>query len=301
MASPELTEIIELYEDNEYNPEARIQACQKMWELRDPEAILALAIIYKEDPEELVRTEAREVLRNFKAMQRDMERAASGDKDEKKKKRRNWVPLQTLLILSLTVLLVANGLLFAIELTATDPTPTATPLPTLTAEQLRTQFLNRVSNYVSGVVGYSEGLREQLLSIQSGGAILNACQYRRQVARPQPFELNALEQQLRDAYYMRDIVAYVEDEAGDIEFMMDGLFGEDRSGGVIGFYEVDLCSNPNPGDDVLSQIPANISRLDAVLDGARAAQFNLENFGTTIVPTFTPPPTTNTPEPPSVQ
>ncbi len=283
MASPELTELIELYEENEYNPEKRIEACQKMWDLRDPEAILALKIIYEEDPQELVRAEAKDVLSKFKGLEREQQRAAAAaQQEDKKKKPRNWVPLQTLLILSLTVFLVLNGLYFVAEYTAADPT--ATPAPTMppNPNQLRTQLLNRIEAHLMSITTYTEGLREQLIAVQGGGPVLNACQYRRQVARPQAFQLNPAEEQLRGTYYMDDIITFVENPDGDIAFAMVGLDA------AADFYEVDLCSNPNPPQETLNLIPENIGRLDTVLDIVRIAQNDLQNYQNVIVPTFTP-------------
>lgn len=114
MPSLELTKIVEKYEENmpegRDDSQRRIEACQQMWQLRDPEAILVLKIIYEEDPDPLVQAEAAEGLTNFRRIQREREAARSGKKSTGTGL--GWRLLRSILLLTFVGLLILNGVFF---------------------------------------------------------------------------------------------------------------------------------------------------------------------------------------------
>ncbi len=204
MTSPELIKL--KYQTEDANPETRMAACEKMWELGDPEAIGFLVEVYQEDEDEEVRLIAEDVLSRFRHMEKEMKgeavsKADSGDG--------GGGILKAFLTISLLALIAANAVFFVMN-SSDDEDETGS-----TGPRSRQQLLAEVSTSLDNVISDSAALIEEMQAVEAGQKlIVDAC--RRDLARPQQVQLTPAEVELYP-----DIHQFVSD--GDYPLSFQGF------------------------------------------------------------------------------
>lgn len=237
MPSSELESIVEQYDVHIDSPKGRMEVCDKLAKLGDPEAIPVLAIIYKEDVDKGVREKAGESLKIFRAQQRRLERELASPEGGAGYKR-----LQTLFTVTLVLLILANVGLFVTkpgEDTETD------------AEQ-RQRLADQIAGTLDGVISDSLGLQTELRKLKQENELPN-CQ--RNFIRPQQIQVTS-----DKATKFPELAQLV---TNDVGFSMGYLEI------VFGFWDT-ICK----GGRDLTNVTSNLERLNAILTTATAARSN---------------------------
>ncbi len=256
-------------------PKKRIQACQELAKLGDPQAIPSLASTYKKDPDDKVKAAAEKALTKFKAMQPDGAKVAKPVSPGIKR-------LRILLGISFVILLIANIAFMVLGGSGDDDEEIVD-----TTLRDRTELVDRIETSLTDA-------QEGALAIQEETENLD-CE--RSIKRPSKVKLSAMEK-----HVFPDLAAVVDsDQYGTVfEFLGDA-------------YTVwkNNCDNGSLNDigtkitvsDMANLVLDNIPGLLTEIQTARtepAATRDPEMFGVpptaAPTPTFTPAPTpTQTP------
>lgn len=265
MPSDQLIEAIELYDEHERDkdPSKRVEACQKMWQTQDPEAIEALSIIYREDPDEKVRAAAAAALRNFRQLQQERQskrsKSVAGDV-AKKRGGAGSKGASRFLTLTLVLLVAANVVVFFMKNSGSDKDESGPPTRTEVIADIRTVYLT--------IIADAEGLQEELNKI---GQLNDRPNCNRAFKRPQLLELGT-----QEVERYPDLVDLVAPETSDLAFALTAL--------DLGFQFWDSsCAAGQFDTDAVSGIA---NRLQIAIDTSSAALSGLETL-------TTPPPTPN--------
>lgn len=232
MPSSELESIAVLYDEYTDSPKGRIEVCEKMIKLGDPEAIPMLNFIYTEDIDEGVRKKAGEGLRHFRAMQQRLEQELVSSKGGQGSGR-----LKGFLTISLVLLILANiGAWYMKQMEGDKGDPEA---------EQRARLTKNISTTLDGVISDSLGLQTELRKWQSGASLPNCS---RPYVRPSEIELSP------------------DDQTKYAEFaplVSDANFGVNGLDVVFGFWDT-VCA----GGQDLTDVSSNLGRLSSVLQVA---------------------------------
>lgn len=278
MPSPKLTQIVEMYDQNTIegrdDPKRRMEACQQMWKLRDPEAIMFLKIIYEEDTDPLVQAEAAEVLTNFRRIQREREASRSG---KSKSTGLGWRLLRSILLLTFVGLLILNGLFFWANTQDDEANTVVDNDEGISSSSGRQEIVSALDQSLANLVDDAVKLQVEWQKVESGnnGDCLIT------LNRPQPIELTESQMQ-----QFPDISSLISDEFGDYRFSF-GAFND-----VLGFWDA-YCA----GTLAESNLLGNVERLREPIGLATNIRANIiPSFReATAIPTVGPSPTPTLP------
>lgn len=266
MPSDQLIDAIELYEEHERDkdPAKRIEACQKIGATKEPEAIEALTIIYREDPHEQVKAAAAEALRGFRRMQQERQ-----NKDSKslvmdgtsQKSGGGSKGAATFLTFTLVLLLAANAVVFFMKGSSEQDEDTA---PT------RAEVINKVQGTYAAVISDAEGLKQEWGKI---GQLNDPPNCSRSFNRPQIPQLSD-----EEAALYPDLVSLFDPQNSDLAFVLQGL--------DIGLQTWDVGCTVGEFDP--NEVEAYSNRLNGVIEDANAALGVLNVLATPPTPTPDP-------------
>jgi hypothetical protein len=284
MPSLELTRIVEKYEENmpegRDDPKRRIDACQQMWKLRDPEAILVLKIIYEEDPDPLVQAEAAEVLTNFRRIQREREAERSGRKS--KGTGLGWRLLRSILLLIFVGLLILNGLFFwanGREEESDGEDIVIDGNRGITDSSGREEIVVALDQSLTDLNNDALALQNEWQKVEAG----NSGDCTITLNRPQPLELSEIQ-----ITQYPDIGQVVTDISGDY------LFSYSRLQNITGFWDT-YCGEATPNNEAyLGNV--ELLRTDVIIPAANVRANILPSLqAATTAPTIGPSPTNTLP------
>ncbi|MCB9437767.1 MAG: hypothetical protein H6673_12395 [Anaerolineales bacterium] len=266
MASDQLIEAIELYDKHERDkdPSGRVEACQKMWETKNPEAIEPLSIIYREDPHEKVKAAAAAALRNFRQLQLERQ-----NKDSKSiaadvattKGGGVSKGATNFLIFTLVLLLAANAAVFFMQGSSKqeeDTTPS------------RSDVINEIRGTYTAIIADAQGLQEEWDKI---GQLNDQPNCNRNFNRPLAPQLSD-----EEATLYPDLVGLFDPINGDLAFTLLGL---DTS---LQYWDSGCAA----GEFDPNEAATYSGRLSGVIDTANIALGNLTILATPPTPTPDP-------------
>ena len=272
MPSPELEQLVIALDAKE--AKKRIEALEGMWELRDPEAIVFLNIIYTEDKNRKVRAKAGEMLANYKGMYEELQGKRSGGGSS---------GLRNLLVLTLLLFIGLNVALFVLSDSDGDGEDTIND-----PQEARSALLTQMQTDMETTEGLARELRSRAIDYSDGlESLENLCANELGIV-PDPISLNDQEKTL-----FPDIDATVNDAIGNYRFSLAAL---KTAATVWNTACMDPANAVLDSRQIIELTLESIDTASAAQDN-EIAQLLAEPFNTpvpTAIPTAT---TTPTPEP----
>jgi hypothetical protein len=288
MASQGISEELEqLVVELDNGPKAQLEAIEGMWQLRDPDAIQFLVMVY-ENAEDMfddtaVRQKAGEVLGRFKGL---MEQRASGEAAEEPADdtKRSGRGLRTLLTVTLLLFAAANVALFVIS--GNDSEGDSTVAGGDPAE-LRMSLLQAMETDMEQTETIARDLRSRAIDFDDGLESLDSLCERPVEDAPAPIQLSEQEQGL-----FPDIQQLATRPTGEYRFALAGL------GASLGIWNA-ACESDDTVLDSGRLIDSTVTTIDAAI---AARENDISTLMTTPFETPTPsvepsPTTPPTPEP----
>lgn len=274
MPTDEFIAVVQEYEGAS-KPKDQIAALEKMWLLQDPEIIQVVNLIYEDAGDRKVKAKAAEVLGQYKGLYNALR------KPQTTRGGRGRAGLRNLLVVTLLLLLSANGALFFLS-TMEDEDNNERDL---VAE--RANLIDQIEEDMQQSIALSRNLRDTATDFQDGASVEDVCA-REFDAIPEPVVL--VDDQIT---FFPDIATLTNDENSDYLLVFDGLDANFTA------WETNCALNdPNAinATDVISRAAAVIDIANDVLD-IQVVDLR-ENPFLTPTPTLRPSETpTVTPEP----